>query len=222
MGDAAGAADEGPPCRVKIDQAFWITKAIITNEQFHLFDPTHDSRYLDRGGKDHSNRGTPLNQPGQPVVRVSWDHAPWHSANGSPSKTGRATRCRPKPNGNSPAAPAPPPTRPAMAKPGASTACPATRPSGPAAPISRTHTHLTTAATIDRTGRKVVRGATGIKLPIDRRDTYRLSYHWWQGVWNVGFRVVCLDQDSQPAVTHPGSPGAALCEHGLAAHINPL
>ncbi|MBC8374217.1 MAG: hypothetical protein H8E53_11520, partial [Planctomycetes bacterium] len=43
-------------------------------------------------------------------------------------------------------------------------------------------------------GRKVVRGAKGLKVPSDRRDTFRLSYHWWQGVWNVGFRVVCLDE----------------------------
>ena len=48
-----------------------------------------------------------------------------------------------------------------------------------------------------RAGRKVVRGADGINLPASRRDTYRLSYPWWQGVWNVGFRVVCEDDDPQ-------------------------
>ena len=44
-------------------------------------------------------------------------------------------------------------------------------------------------------GRKVVRGANAIGLAANRRDTYRLSYQWWQGVWNVGFRVVCEDQE---------------------------
>ena len=43
-------------------------------------------------------------------------------------------------------------------------------------------------------GRKVVRGAKGLNVPATRSDTYRLSYQWWQGVWDVGFRVVCLDE----------------------------
>jgi len=32
-------------------------------------------------------------------------------------------------------------------------------------------------------------------MPANGRDTYRLSYDWWQGVWNVGFRVICEDED---------------------------
>jgi formylglycine-generating enzyme required for sulfatase activity len=52
----------------------------------------------------------------------------------------------------------------------------------------------------DREGRKVVRGAGAINLPATRRDTYRLSYPWWQGVWNVGFRVVCEDDNPTPVV----------------------
>ena len=51
----------------------------------------------------------------------------------------------------------------------------------------------------DRTGRKVVRGARGINVPGDRMDTYRLSYPYWQPVWNVGFRVVCEDVDAKVA-----------------------
>jgi formylglycine-generating enzyme required for sulfatase activity len=46
-----------------------------------------------------------------------------------------------------------------------------------------------------RKGRKVVRGADAVNLPASRRDTYRLSYPWWHGVWNVGFRVVCEEGD---------------------------
>jgi formylglycine-generating enzyme required for sulfatase activity len=44
-------------------------------------------------------------------------------------------------------------------------------------------------------GRKVVRGANAIGMSAGRRDTYRLSYHWWQGVWDVGFRVICEDEN---------------------------
>jgi formylglycine-generating enzyme required for sulfatase activity len=49
-----------------------------------------------------------------------------------------------------------------------------------------------------RAGHKVVRGADAINLPATRRDTYRLSYPWWQGVWDVGFRVVCEDDNPAP------------------------
>jgi hypothetical protein len=31
--------------------------------------------------------------------------------------------------------------------------------------------------------------------PGSKRDTYRLSYHGWQGVWDVGFRVICEDEE---------------------------
>ena len=51
-----------------------------------------------------------------------------------------------------------------------------------------------------RQGRKVVRGAKGLNVPATRRDTYRLSYPSWQGVWNVGFRVVCLDESLETTV----------------------
>ena len=131
MGDAAGAADEGPPCRVRIERPFWISKTIITNEQFNLFDPAHDSRYLDRGGKDHSNRGTPLNQPEQPVVRVSWERA-----DGVLRLALRADRPPLRPADRGPMGVRLPRRGPAeqaaAAASGASTPCPATSPSGPA------------------------------------------------------------------------------------------
>jgi formylglycine-generating enzyme required for sulfatase activity len=75
MGDPAGCPDERPPARVRIARPFWMGKGEVTNEQFALFDPTHDSRYFNRMGKDQSNRGIPMNGPGQPVVRVSWEQA---------------------------------------------------------------------------------------------------------------------------------------------------
>ncbi|NQT39895.1 MAG: SUMF1/EgtB/PvdO family nonheme iron enzyme, partial [Planctomycetes bacterium] len=198
MGDSAGAADQRPPCRVEIKQPFWIGKTVITNEQFAMFDPDHDSRYLDRGGKDHSNRGNPLNQPGQPAIRVSWERATaycrWLS-----EQTGRRYRlpteaewefvCRggatadQNGDGRTWGVDAMPTSvaewtrsdyRPYPYQPGDG------RDEG------------------TPQGRKVVRGAGAIGLAANRRDTYRLSYQSWQGVWNVGFRIVCEDKEPAP------------------------
>ena len=49
----------------------------ITNEQFARFDQTHDSRFQDKGSWmfNEWDLGWPLNQPRQPVVRVSWKQA---------------------------------------------------------------------------------------------------------------------------------------------------
>ncbi len=75
MGDASGYADEAPPTRVKIEKPFYMGTFEITNEQFHKFDPTHDSGYISHFNKDQSTRGEPLNRDRQPVVRVSWQQA---------------------------------------------------------------------------------------------------------------------------------------------------
>ena len=75
MGNAAGAPDEGPPCRVNIAKPFYLGKFEVSNAQFQLFDPDHDSGFLTPFNKDHSSRGLPLNGDGQPVVRVSWQRA---------------------------------------------------------------------------------------------------------------------------------------------------
>ena len=71
MGDAAGELDERPLSRVFIDKPFWMGTTEVTNGQYHQFDPAHDSRYIDNGGKDQSTRGIPANLPDQPVIRVS-------------------------------------------------------------------------------------------------------------------------------------------------------
>ncbi|NQU23942.1 MAG: SUMF1/EgtB/PvdO family nonheme iron enzyme, partial [Candidatus Nealsonbacteria bacterium] len=195
MGDATGFADEGPPCRVQIEQPFWIAKTVITNEQFNLFDPEHDSRYLDRGGKDHSNRGTPLNQPNQPAIRVSWQRATafceWLS-----KKTGRRYSlpteaqweftCR---------------AGAAADQGGSGRAWGVDAMPGAVSEWTRStyrpYPYLASDGRDDpqQQGRKVVRGANAIGLPGERRDTYRLSYPLWQGVWNVGFRVICEDKE---------------------------
>ncbi len=203
MGDGAGAADEGPPCRVRIERPFWIGKKLISNEQFARFDPEHDSGYLDREGKDHSDRGIPLNRPDQPVIRVSWARAmafcDWLSQQTGrryslPTEAQWEFACRAGATAD---------------KPGSSRAWGIDRmPDGIAEwtrSAYRSYPYLPDDGRDDgsRQGRKVVRGAKGINLPDDRRDTYRLSYPWWQRVWNVGFRVVCLDDDPAQLAAHP-------------------
>jgi formylglycine-generating enzyme required for sulfatase activity len=77
MGDDAGAADERPTARVRIERPFWMSRFEITNRQFRQFDPAHDSG-LERVGFLHyslERRGAPMNGPLQPVVRVSWQRA---------------------------------------------------------------------------------------------------------------------------------------------------
>ena len=193
MGNADGRADEGPPCRVRIERSFWISKTIITNQQFNLFDPTHDSRYLDRGGKDHSNRGNPLNRPEQPVVRVSWDRAKafcdWLS-----SQTGRSYSL---------------PTEAqweytCRAGAGSGRAWGVEQMPGNVAEWTRTTYRPFPYESNDGRddaslqGRKVIRGAKALGAPGSKRDTYRLSYNWWHGVWDVGFRIICEDEVPTP------------------------
>ncbi|HUT34958.1 MAG TPA: SUMF1/EgtB/PvdO family nonheme iron enzyme [Planctomycetota bacterium] len=77
MGDAAGDADERPVSRIAIKEAFWMGKFEVTNEQFALFDPRHDSRLESGDFLQFSvqERGYPVNGPRQPVCRVNWNQA---------------------------------------------------------------------------------------------------------------------------------------------------
>jgi formylglycine-generating enzyme required for sulfatase activity len=72
MGSADGHPDERPASVVAIDKPFWIGRFEVTNQQFALFDPRHDSRYISIYGKDQSVRGIAANGSTQPVIRVSW------------------------------------------------------------------------------------------------------------------------------------------------------
>lgn len=89
MGDATGYPDEQPLAAVTIDQPFWMLQGEITNAQYNLFDPDHDSGVYDMRWKDQVDRGYYVNQPDKPVIRVSWTQAmafcQWLSA-----QTGRA------------------------------------------------------------------------------------------------------------------------------------
>ncbi|MAG94677.1 MAG: hypothetical protein CMJ48_13160 [Planctomycetaceae bacterium] len=93
MGSADGHPDERPMHAVRIEKPFWMGRFEVTNEQFAQFNAEHDSR-LEHGDFlqfSHQERGYLLNQPTQPVVRVSQHQATafcrWLS-----EKTGRTFR----------------------------------------------------------------------------------------------------------------------------------
>ncbi len=75
MGDDSGSPSERPQTRVRIAKPFWIGATEVTNAQFHRFDPSHDSRFEREQKMNVHSRGYPLNLPGQPVVRVTWQQS---------------------------------------------------------------------------------------------------------------------------------------------------
>jgi formylglycine-generating enzyme required for sulfatase activity len=75
MGDAQGEPDEWPLARVTIDKPFWMGTYEVTNAQFRLFDPRHRGGYYQKRHARSDDEGLPLDDPRQPVVRVSWEQA---------------------------------------------------------------------------------------------------------------------------------------------------
>ena len=75
MGQLDGLPDERRRKVVKIEKPFWISEAEITNGQYGIFDPDHDTRYLREDGKDHVTPGYIANHPSQPVARISFQEA---------------------------------------------------------------------------------------------------------------------------------------------------
>jgi formylglycine-generating enzyme required for sulfatase activity/cytochrome c553 len=77
MGDADGCEDELPLTSVQIDKPFWMNRFEVTNALYAKFDPLHDSKYEHKGSWmfNEWDLGWPLNEPNQPVCRVSWDEA---------------------------------------------------------------------------------------------------------------------------------------------------
>ena len=59
----------------KTSNALWMGTFEITNRQFEIFDPKHDSRVESRHGLSHGIRGFYVNAPERPVCRVSWNEA---------------------------------------------------------------------------------------------------------------------------------------------------
>jgi formylglycine-generating enzyme required for sulfatase activity len=62
---------------VRIEKPYWMSQCEITNRQYAMYDPDHDSRLepLDFLHFDPVRRRSPLNGPDQPVVKISWDSA---------------------------------------------------------------------------------------------------------------------------------------------------
>ena len=75
MGNNNGQQDLHTPSKVEIKKPFWMGEIEITNEQYNVLAPEHDSRYIDQFWKDHVNAGYPANLPHQPVIRVSYEDA---------------------------------------------------------------------------------------------------------------------------------------------------
>lgn len=75
MGQLDGLPDERQRKVVRIEKPFWIAETEITNAQYAVFDPEHDTRYLREDGKDHIVPGYIANHPDQPVARVSFDES---------------------------------------------------------------------------------------------------------------------------------------------------
>jgi len=75
MGSTDGAVDERPLVRVEIEEPFWMGVGEVTNAQFARFDPHHDSRVESKNAYQFGIHGYPMNEPEQPVVRVSWNAA---------------------------------------------------------------------------------------------------------------------------------------------------
>ncbi len=75
MGSRRGFRDEWPQAIVEIKKPFWISETEVRNDQYHAFDPAHDSLYQDEFEKDHLTPGHIGNHDRMPVVRVSWNEA---------------------------------------------------------------------------------------------------------------------------------------------------
>ena len=75
MGNNRRGKGNAPEAKVKIQRPFWMSETEVTNEQYNVFFPEHDSRYTAQFWKDHVGPGYPANRPSQPVTRISWNQA---------------------------------------------------------------------------------------------------------------------------------------------------
>lgn len=75
MGSLNGFSDEYPRNIIRIEKPFWMSETEITNAQYAVYDPGHDTGYEKENAKDHISPGYIANHPNQPVARISWFEA---------------------------------------------------------------------------------------------------------------------------------------------------
>ncbi len=75
MGSLEGTPDEQPRFVARVSRPFWMAATEVTNGQYALFDPHHDTRYIDMHSLDRVVPGHIANHSDQPVARVSWQEA---------------------------------------------------------------------------------------------------------------------------------------------------
>ena len=75
MGNNNRGRGNAPASVVKISRPFWMSETEVTNRQYNVFDPSHDSRFTAQFWKDHVGPGYAANRPDQPVTRISWNQA---------------------------------------------------------------------------------------------------------------------------------------------------
>jgi len=75
LGDHLGFPDENRQAVVEIKEPFYMGRFEVTNGQYALFDPEHNSGVINERWKDRSRRGTAIDTPELPVVRINWPRA---------------------------------------------------------------------------------------------------------------------------------------------------
>ena len=75
MGSDKETPQEQPRHKVIIKKPFWMSTKEITNGEYRVFNPKHDSMVYDQQWKDHTRRGYDANKDEQPAVRLSYIEA---------------------------------------------------------------------------------------------------------------------------------------------------
>lgn len=73
MGSNKGLSNHQPAHKATVEKGFWMAETEVTNQQYAVYTPEHNSRYVDQMWKDHTTNGIPANTPKQPVIRVSYN-----------------------------------------------------------------------------------------------------------------------------------------------------
>lgn len=222
-----GSPDSGAAAKtVAIARSFWMSACEISNRQFQAFDPAHASGWA----RDFrfklpvtGRQGRALNEPDQPAVRVSWNHAiefcQWLSQQTGlrvslPTEEQWEYACR---AGTATAysfgevgADFTPFANLADEKlwglgdarfnDGAIVTVSVGRYRPNAWGLHDMHGNAAEWTLTASDGRRVVRGGSFYDGPAIARSAARFTYPAWQRVHNVGFRIVCEIDGAQPQI----------------------